>query len=80
MRVKMTSSEFRALMSGFGAVLLALGFCVCAIEAFTAFVPNPDANASARDSIFQGLTLIGLGGGLRILTRIERHLAQGPRS
>ena len=75
MRLKMSGLEFRRFMDGFGLTILMLGFLGCAvplvIEMMTLFGVRLTATPS---SAFQGLVLIALGGGLRLLVRIDKRL------
>ena len=81
MRVRMTAGEFRTQMDGFGLALLVVGFGVCALLAIFAVsslfgVRTPTVPLAA----FEGLVLAALGGGLRLLVRIDRRLEQASRS
>lgn len=81
MRLRMTPGEFRTQMDGFGLALLVVGYGVCALLAIFAVanlfgVRTPSVPPVA----FEGLVLAALGGGLRLLVRIDRRLEQANRS
>ncbi len=75
MRLKMTPSEFRRSMDGFGLAILLLGYALCAFLLILAVMTTFGVrHGSTPPLAFQGLVLIALGGGLRLLVRIDKRL------
>jgi hypothetical protein len=75
MRVKMSGLEFRRFMDGFGLTILMLGFLGCAVPLVIGMMTLFGVRLTATpSSAFQGLVLIALGGGLRLLVRIDKRL------
>jgi hypothetical protein len=80
MRVKMSGLEFRRFMDGFGLTILMLGFLGCAVPLVIGMMTLFGVRLTATpSSAFQGLVLIALGGGLRLLVRIDKRLESKSR-
>lgn len=78
MRLKMTPSEFRRHIDGFGLAIMLLGYGLCAFLLILAFMPLFGVRSGPTPPLaFQGLVLIALGGGLRLLVRIDKRLEGG---
>ena len=82
MRLRMTALEFRRFMDGFGLAIMLLGLFVGAVLLIIAGTSLFGVRSiSAPPLGFQGVVLIALGGGLRLLVRIDKRLeeaASGP--
>lgn len=81
MRLRMTPDEFRTHMDGFGLALLFVGYGVCALLAISAASTLVGVRTPSLPPVaFEGLALAALGGGLRLLVRIDRRLEQASPS
>lgn len=75
MRVNMTPTEFRRFLDGFGLAILLVGNAMCALLLILAVMTIFGVrHGSTPPLAFQGLVLIALGGGLRLLVRIDKRL------
>lgn len=75
MRIGMSVSEFRLFVDGFGLAMLILG---CAYGAILLFGSGMSVLGVLKDadlpSAFEGLMLTAVGGGLRLLVRLDKRL------
>lgn len=75
MRIRMTALEFRRFLDGFGLALMLLGCLAGSILLLFAAMDVFGVRYSATlPSAFEGLVLTALGGGLRLLVRIDKRL------
>ncbi len=75
MRLKMTPAEFRRSTDGFGLAIMLLGYALCAFLLILAVMTLFGVRTDPLPSLaFQGLVLIALGRGLRLLVRIDKRL------
>jgi hypothetical protein len=72
----MTPTEFRRSMDGFGLAIMLLGYALLGVMFVVTVMPLFGIRSEATPpEAFQGLVLIALGGGLRLLVRIDKRLA-----
>lgn len=75
MRMHMTPTEFRQSMDGFGLAIMLLGYGMCGLSLIVGALTLFDIHLSLTPSlVFEGLVLAALGGGLRLLVRIDKRL------
>lgn len=81
MRLRMTPDEFRRFLDGFGLALLGVGLGLSALLLAFALPSLFGVRMPPMPPVaFQGLVLAALGGGLRLLVRIDRRLDQASGS
>ena len=76
MRLKMTALEFRRFMDGFGLAIMLVGLFVGAVLLIIAGMSLFGIRSTSAPWGFQGTVLIALGGGLRLLVRIDKRLEE----
>jgi hypothetical protein len=74
MRIGMTPTEFRRFLDGFGLAMLILGTLMAAVHLVASVLELSRLYSIDKPDTFQGLVLMGLGGALRLLVRIDKRL------
>ena len=78
MRLKMTPSESRRHIDGFGLAIMLLGYGLGALLLVLALMSLFGVRSGPTPPLaFQALVLIALGSGLRLLVRIDKRLEGG---
>ena len=74
MRVRMTPTEFRRFLDGLGLAMLLLGTLMAAVHLVASVLELSRLYSIEKPDTFHGLVLIGVGGALRLLVRIDKRL------
>lgn len=74
MRMTMTALDFRRNIDGFGLAIMILGYVLCGAPLVLSVMAMLGVRTSIPSLAFEGLVLIALGGGLRLLVRIDKRL------